>query len=150
MKVLTSCALAAAFGFLTFGAETKMKPEELPSAVKSALREQRKGATVLGASSERENGRMTYEVQTRLAGKSRDLTFSGDGSLLEIEEEVDLDSLPMAAKEAIQKRSAGGVIRKVESVTHGSSTSYEADVKSKTGKRQEVAVNADGSARHSD
>lgn len=147
MKVLTICALAAVFGGAAFAADTKVQVEALPSAVQSAMRDQTKGATILGASKEREKGRMTYEVETKVDGKSRDLTFAEDGSLLEVEQEVDLDSIPVPAKQALQKRAANGTIEKVESVTQGATTTYEADVKTKSGKSHEVAVNADGSAR---
>jgi hypothetical protein len=93
---------------------------------------------------------MTYEVETKQNGKGRDLTFDKDGSLLEVEEEVDLDSIPEAAREAIHKKAAGGSIKKVESVTQGSTTSYEADVRTLHGKSREVAVNADGSTHQED
>ncbi len=89
---------------------------------------------------------MTYEVETKLDGKGRDLTFDENGSLLEVEQEVNLDSIPRPAREAIQKKVAGRTIKKVESVTRGSRTGYEADVKTPDGGNQEVAVNADGSA----
>ena len=88
---------------------------------------------------------MTYEVETKRDGKGRDLTFDERGSLLEVEQEVDLDSIPGPAKEAIRKKLAGGTLKKVESVTQGSKVSYEADVRTKDGKNREVAVNADGS-----
>jgi hypothetical protein len=64
---------------------------------------------------------------------------------VEVEEEIALDSIPSAAKAAIQKRAANGKVNKVESVTRGQSVSYEAEITSKTGKRSEVAVQADGS-----
>ena len=150
MKLITIGVLGTAFGLAAFAAETKMKVEDLPAAVQAAMKEQSKGATILGASKEREHGRMTYEVETKQAGKGRDITFAEDGSLLEVEQEVDLDSIPQPAKEAIQKKAAGGTIKKVESVTQGSSTSYEADVSTKNGKNQEVAVNADGSPHKGD
>ncbi len=150
MKLVTLCVLGAAFGLTAFAAETKVKPSELPAAVQAAMKDQTKGATIVGASKEREHGRMTYEVETKLNGKGRDLTFADNGSLLEIEEEVDLNSIPEAAKEAIEKKAASETIGKVESVTRGSKTSYEADVKTKTGHNREVAVNADGSAHPED
>ncbi len=150
MKLITFCAGAAAFGLTTLAAETNVKPSELPAAVQSAMKDQTKGATILGASKEREHGQMTYEVETKLNGKGRDLTFAENGSLLEVEEEVDLNGIPTPAKEAIEKKASGETIRKVESVTRGSITSYEADVRTKTGRNREVAVNADGSPHKED
>jgi uncharacterized membrane protein YkoI len=124
--------------------------EQLPPAVQSAIKEQAAGATILGASKEREHGHMTYEVETKKDGKGRDLTFDEKGSLLEVEQELDLDSVPGPVRQAIQKRVAGGTVKKVESVTQGSTTSYEADVRTKDGKSREVAVNADGSPHKGD
>ena len=147
MRVFIICSLAAAFGVTIFGADTKVNIDALPPAVQTAIKNQTKGATILGASQEKEHGHLTYEVETKVDGKSRDLTFADNGSLLEVEQEVDLDSIPAPAKEAIAKRAANGTVRKVESVTQGSKTSYEADVQMQNGKSREVAVNADGSAR---
>ena len=67
------------------------------------------------------------------------------GAVVEVEEAVDLSGIPAPAKAAIEKRAAGGTIKKVESVTHGSTVSYEAAIRTKTGKNVEVDVNADGS-----
>ncbi len=145
MKTSTLCVLGFSLALAAFAAETKLKIEELPPAVQTAMKGHIQGATILGASKERERGRMTYEIETKLDGKGRDLTFDENGSLLELEQEVDLASIPDAAKRAIQKKVAGGVIKKVESVTQRSTTSYEAAVRTKSGKNQEVAVNADGS-----
>ncbi len=146
MKVLTTCALGVAFGLAAFAEEAKVNVQDLPAAVQTAVKAQTNGATILGASKEREHGLMTYEVETKLDGKGRDLTFDENGSLLEVEQEVNLDSIPRPAREAIQKKVAGRTIKKVESVTRGSRTGYEADVKTPDGGNQEVAVNADGSA----
>ena len=145
MRALTTCFFMAGFGLTSIAAERSVKLEDLPAAVQTAVKEHTKGATILGASKEREHGRMTYVVETKLDGKGRDLTFDNTGSLLEVEQEVDLDSIPAAAKEAIQKRAPGATINKVESVTQGPITSYEADIRTEAGKSQEVAVNADGS-----
>ena len=150
MKVLTICALSAGFSLVTLAADTKVKVDQLPPAVQTAMKEQTAGAAILGASKEREHGRMTYEVETKRDGKGRDLTFDENGSLLEVEQEVDLDSIPGPAKKAIQNKIAGGTVKKVESVTQGATTSYEAAVRTKNGKNREVAVNADGSPHDED
>ncbi len=145
MNMPLICVWGIAFGLTAIAAETKVKLENLPAAVQTAVKEQSKGATILSLSKEREHGRLQYEVETKRDGKSRDMLFAADGSLLEVEQEVDLDSLPKPAKEALQKKVAGGTIKKVESVTQGSTTSYEADVSTPNGKNREFAVNADGS-----
>jgi hypothetical protein len=72
------------------------------------------------------------------------LSFNAAGKLLEVEEQVDLETIPAAAKAALERRSAGGTIQEVESIAAGDSVSYEAIVMTKSGKHSEIAVNPDG------
>ena len=66
------------------------------------------------------------------------------GNILEVEEEVTLDSLPAAVKEGLGKAAGTGVIGKVESLTkNGKLVAFEAVVKNGT-KRQEIQVGPDG------
>ncbi len=126
-------------------ADTAVKMEDLPPAVQKAVKEQTKDANLVGLSKEREKGKTFYEAETKVSGKTRDLLFDASGAVVDVEEEVDLASIPAAAKAAIEKKSAGGTIEKVESVTHGQVVSYEAAIKTKAGKKIEYSVNADGS-----
>jgi uncharacterized membrane protein YkoI len=126
-------------------ADTKIKMEDLPAAVQQAVKEQIKDATLVGLSKEVEKGKTTYEAETKVKGKSRDIEFDSKGAVLSIEQEVDMASIPAAAKAAIEQKTAGGTIKKVESVTSGTAVRYEAAVKTKAGKNIEIAVNADGS-----
>jgi uncharacterized membrane protein YkoI len=125
-------------------ADTKMSFSDLPAQVRTAAKEQLRGAQIIGAGSEEEHGQTTYEVETILNGKSRDLSFDAGGKLLEVEQQVDLRSVPAVVKAALEKRSAGENIRKVEMVTAGDSVSYEASLITKAGKHREIAVNPDG------
>ncbi len=129
----------------TLFADTKVKMEDLPAAVQQAVKEQTKSATLVGLSKEVEKGKTTYEAETKVNGKSRDIEFDAKGVVLTVEEEIDLASIPAAARTAIEQKAAGGTIKKVESVTHGKAVSYEAAVKTKAGKNIEIGVNADGS-----
>lgn len=143
MMVRVLCVFAAASA-LGIGAEKKVKLENLPPAVQAAVKEQTKDATLVGLSTETEKGKTTYEVETKVNGKGRDVLLDKTGAVLEVEEEVEIASIPAAAKDAIQKRAAGGTITRVEKVTAGATNFYEAAVKTKTRKNTEVAVNADG------
>jgi len=136
---------AAVFLGSIFAVEKKIGAKDLPPAVQKAVPRQTKGAEIKGYNQETEKGKTFYEVETMLNGKSRDLLFDASGALVEVEEEIALDSIPSAAKAAIEKRAANGKVNKVESVTRGQSVSYEAEITSMTGKRSEVAVQPDGS-----
>ncbi len=141
MKMIFALTL---FATVAFAAETKVKLESLPPAVQAAVKEQTKNATLVGLSTEKEGGKTTYEVETKVNGKSRDVILDKTGAIVEAEDEVDINTIPAAAKAALQKRAGAGTIAKVEKVTAGSSVSYEAAIKTKSGKSTEAAVNADG------
>lgn len=147
MKTIFALTL---FATAAFAADTKVKLESLPPAVQAAVKEQTRNATLLGLSTEKEDGKTTYEVETKVNGKSRDVILDKTGAIVETEDEVDIETIPAAAKASLRKRAGTGTISKVEKVTAGSSVSYEAAIKTKAGKSTEAAVNADGTPHKED
>ena len=144
MKILKSSILGALLFTTALICETKLKIEDLPPAVQKTVKEQTQNAKLVGLSKEKEGGKTVYELETLLNGKSRDFMIDGAGAILTVEDEVALESIPAAAQQAIQKKVAGGTITKVETLTKGSEVSYEASYTSKSGKKAEYGVNADG------
>jgi hypothetical protein len=150
MKFIANAALAAIVLMPVLSADTPVKMADLPPAVQAAVKEQTKTATLVGLSKETEKGKTTYEAETTVNGKSRDVSFDKTGAIIAVELEVDLDSIPAAAKAAIQKKVGSGKLKKVESITEGKSpVSYEATIE-KNGKTSEVGVNADGTPHKED
>jgi CRISPR/Cas system CSM-associated protein Csm3 (group 7 of RAMP superfamily) len=125
-------------------AESKVKMENLPPAVQKTVKEQTQRAKLIGLSKEKEGGQTVYELETTVNGRSRDLMIDSAGTILSVEDEVALDSVPEPARKAIQQKAGAGKIIKVETVTKGSEVSYEAAYTSKSGKKAEYGVNADG------
>ena len=80
-----------------------------------------------------------------LAGKSRDVSIDPSGKVIEVEQQVALDAVPLAAMAAIRKQAEGRSIQKVEEVRSDAETAYEAQILS-NGKHREIRVHADGSA----
>jgi uncharacterized membrane protein YkoI len=112
--------------------------------VQKTADEESKGATVKGYSSEKEGGKQLYEVEMAVNGHSKDVTIASDGSVVEIEEEVALDTLPDAVREGLQKSAGTGKITKVESLTkHNRLLAYEAQVRDGN-KRSEIQVGPEG------
>jgi uncharacterized membrane protein YkoI len=144
MKILQGVIFGAVVFTTALVADTKVKVEDLPAAVQKTVKEQTQNAKLVGVSTEKEGGKTVYELETTVNGKSRDLMIDSAGAILSVEVEVALDSIPAAAQTAIQKKAGGGKITKVETVTTGSEVSYEAAYTSKSGKKAEVGVNADG------
>ena len=129
---------------ILLASEKKIQMKDLPAAVQQAVQSQSAGAMVKGFAKETENGATTYEAEMVVNGHGKDVSFDAAGRVIGVEEEVPLDAVPAAAKAAIAKRTAGGTIKKVEKVTEGSATSYEAAY-TLGGKNHEMAVYADGS-----
>jgi hypothetical protein len=124
--------------------EKKLQRKDLPAAVEKTVAEQSKGATIKGFSTETENGKKIYEMALTVDGKSRDISMDANGNVLEVEDEVALDSLPAAVKDGLLKAAGKGTIGMVESLTKGGKlVAYEAQVKTGT-KRSEVQVGPDG------
>lgn len=125
-------------------AESKVSCDTLPAAVLKQAKTEAPNATVHGCVKDKENGKLTYEVETVDNGKSKDMTFDAQGNLLEVEQEVDQSTLPAPVSGAIAKAANGGDVGKVESVTrNGVIASYETTIMRK-GKRREVAFSPEG------
>lgn len=141
------CASLLTLAAVPAGAqERRLTAADLPAAVRATAEQQRRGATVRGYSRETEHGRVQYEVEMMAAGRSRDVTIAADGTLLEVEQQLDLDSLPAPVLAALQKKAGAGQITRVESLTKGGTlVAYEAVILS-AGKRSEVQVGPDGTA----
>jgi hypothetical protein len=83
--------------------EKRLNKSDLPLAVQKAADEASKGAVVKGYSSEMEKGKLQYEVQLAVNGHSKDVTIARDGTVLEEEEQVKMDALPVAVRDALQR-----------------------------------------------
>src|SRR5579872_5570885 len=129
----------------SLGSAASLKLTDLPVAVQKTVNETLKGGQIKSIGKEKEDGVTQYEVETMLNGKHRDFNVDAKGKLLVVEEEIDLASVPAAAKTAIEKKVAGGKLGMVEGVNKGDGvTLYEAAFTSKAGKKGAILVKADG------
>jgi uncharacterized membrane protein YkoI len=138
----------AASGLLLAGSasaqEKKIKRSDLPPAVEKTVAAESTGATIKGFSTEKEKGQTLYEVELMVNGHSKDISMAADGSIVEVEEQVVLDSLSADVKAGLQAKAGKGKILKVESLTKkGKLVAYEAQVDT-NGKKSEVQVGPDG------
>jgi len=99
---------------------------------------------VSSISKETEGGKIEYEVETTYKGKPRSDSFNCKGLLLEIEDSVDRDSIPAAAKATPEKKAAGGTIKEVEKLASGEKVFYEADMIASIGKKTAVSDTENG------
>jgi uncharacterized membrane protein YkoI len=59
---------------------------DLPVVVQKTAQRESQGATVLRYSKEVENGKVEYEVEMMVAGKSKDISIDPSGQVVEIEQ----------------------------------------------------------------
>lgn len=122
----------------------KINRSDLPSAVEKTVATQIHGATIRGFNEEQENGKTYYEAELTVNGHSKDVLIEASGAIAEVEEQVDLVSLPPGVRGGLQAKAGKGKIRKVESISkHDKLVAYEAKVVT-DGKRSEVQVGPDG------
>jgi hypothetical protein len=124
--------------------EKKIERSDLPAGVKRTVVEQSQGATIRGFSEEKENGETRYEAHLMVNGHRKDVLMDGNGAIVEVEEQVALESLPATVRSGLQAEAGQATITRVESITkHDKVVAYEAQV-SAAGKKAEVQVGPDG------
>jgi uncharacterized membrane protein YkoI len=122
-------------------AEKKLSLKNLPPAVRATVEAESKNATVKGLSSEKENGKTVYELETLVNGRTRDLMIDAAGKVYIVEEQLDIDKAPAPVRAALE---AKGKIVTLESVQENGNTTYEGQVQPKTGKKITLELDANG------
>ena len=144
MKALFATFTAVVLtGSWVYAAEQKIEMKDLPAAVQQAVQDQSKGATLRGLTKEVEHGKTEYEAELMVSGHGKDVSFDATGKVIGVEEEVPIASIPEAARMAIQKATGSGKLNKVELVTEGGKTFYEASITTGT-KHSEIQVDSKG------
>ena len=145
MKRTFAVWTAVAFAALAGAAAKSLALRDLPAPVQKTVSDNLKGGEIKNISKEVEKGVTEYEIETMLNGKHRDFDVTAAGKLVDVEQEVDIASIPAAAKTAIEKKFPGGKLVMVESVDKGDGMlTYEASYTTKAGKKGEVSVKPDG------
>jgi uncharacterized membrane protein YkoI len=145
-RILIACLLGICLlpSGTAFTQEKKMTLKSLPPNVQNTVREQTKGATVLGISREVEDGKARYEVETMVNGRTRDFMVAAAGKLLDVEDQMDLASVPPAVKAAIQKEAGQGKILRIESVKRDGTLQCYASILQKRARKWEIQIGTDG------
>ena len=124
--------------------EKKIKRSQLPPAVEQTVARESEGATVKGFSTEVEHGQRFYEVSLNVDGHNKDILIDKNGNVVEVEEEVSMDSLPAPVQDALKQAAGKGTIENIESLMkNGNLVAYEAHIK-RGRKRLEVQVGPNG------
>jgi hypothetical protein len=117
--------------------EQKIRLADLPPPVAAAAAaEVVRGGRVLGYAREWESGQTFYEASLLVNGHSKDVLMDSSGAVVEVEEEVSLDTLPAAVQAALRRGASGGKICRVEALRkRGRLVAYEAHL-TRAGRRE--------------
>jgi hypothetical protein len=150
MNVSGILAVSALLSLSAIGPATAQEQErsirraQLPAAVEQTVTQVAQGATIRGFAEEKENGQTFYEVELVVNGATRDILIDPAGTVVEIEQQVALDSLPEAVRAGLRAGAGSRRITQVESLTkRGVLVAYEAHLVS-NGRRSELQVGPDG------
>jgi hypothetical protein len=116
-----------------------------PAAVQKTVKAETAGGRIRGLWKEvDESGKTTYEVESMVKGRTKDLNIGEDGTVLVCEQQMTLPELPASVRETMLSAAGKRKIRMVESVTKmGQLAYYEAHVGA--GKTvEEITVGLDG------
>jgi putative PepSY-like beta-lactamase-inhibitor len=143
-RALTSAFVVGLLTATTYAQERKLTRAQLPPAVEKTVAAESQGATIKGFATEVEKGKRLYEAELEINGHSKDISMDRNGNIVEVEEEVTMDSLPAVVQDALKKRAGAGTIGKIESLTKsGKLVAYEAHVKT-SAKHSEIQVGPNG------
>ncbi len=98
---------------------------QLPAAVTTAFKKAYPNATIRGTSKETEDGKTLYEVESVENGKARDFLYSPDGTVIEVEEEMNAADLPAPVAAGVKKLYPTATVAVAEKQTRGTTVQYE-------------------------
>ena len=124
--------------------EEEIPLDDLPPHVREVAEEHVGEGEIRGAVKEIERGEITYEIEIIENGREKDVVIDADGRLVEIEHELDVDSLPKLVFDGLMELAGGGRILEVESTSRADTVTYEAIVATPSGRLRKVKVGADG------
>ncbi len=117
---------------------------KLPAPVLSAFKQAYPTAVIKNASKEIDNGKTTWEVESIDAGLARDLVYNPDGTIVDIEEAVAIDTLPPAVTAAVMAKHPRGTITKAEKLFRADKWTYELTLKGAA--KPSIELSPDGKA----
>jgi hypothetical protein len=118
------------------GKEQKLSKNDLPAAVLAAFQKQYPNGKIKEVGKEIEDSTTYYEVESVNGSAKRNIIYSLDGNVNEIEEAILTKQLPDSAQQIIKNDYPAGKIERAEKVTKGDKITYEVMVETKKDKTE--------------
>jgi len=97
--------------------EKEITRKEVPEVVLAAFAKAYPKATILGYTTEVENGQRIYEIESTEGKTHRDVTYTTDGKVISVEESLEFSKLPAPVRAAFEKKFPGAKTLLAERVT---------------------------------
>jgi uncharacterized membrane protein YkoI len=124
--------------------EENVPLDKVPEAVLKAVKAKFKDAELVAAQTEKDNGKLVYEINLKDKGTSIDVTLSPDGKIVSIEKTIAAKDLPRPVTQALNSKYPKSEYQIVEEVTEGGKTSYEVLLVTADKKKIEVVLDREG------
>ena len=108
-----------------YAGEEQIDVKDLPPAVLAAFQKTYPKAEIKGVSKEDEDGRIAYEIESVEGKVVRDVLYSEEGQVLEVEEEMAFKALPAGVQKTITDNYPDAEVEKAEKITKNGSINYE-------------------------
>ncbi len=116
----------------------------LPAAVAAAFEQANPTLEIVEFEREELDGNVVYEIETRTGEFEKDFVYLEDGTLLQIEEEIAVESLPEPVLAAVMAAHPGAEVDEAEMITTGDVVGYQVDVEVAEDQKFELLVSPDG------
>jgi hypothetical protein len=125
--------------------EEKVALDKLPKAVVDAVKGKFPSAKLVGASKEKEDGKVVFEIAIKNGVQNIEVTVAPDGKIVSIEKEITAKDLPKAVAEALEKKYPKATIKKLEEIHKDDKLiKYEALILTSEKKTLEVCFDPSG------
>ena len=129
--------------------EEKISPDKMPKVVMDAVKAKFPDAEFTSVTKETEDGKVVYDIELKQKGKKHEMDIKEDGTVLEIEDEVDAKDLPAAVTKALEEKYPKSKLKEAMAVNKVTGTEikllhYELTVETAEKKSVEVLITADG------
>jgi uncharacterized membrane protein YkoI len=129
--------------------DKKIALDKAPKAVQEAIKARFPKGEVTSIEKETEDGKTVYDVELKQDGKKYEMDILADGTVIEIEKEIEAKKLPEAVTKAIEDKYPKATIKEVMEVykvkdKEEKLTEYEVTLETGDKKTVEVKVSLDG------
>jgi uncharacterized membrane protein YkoI len=155
MRVIPVCAaLLLALSVVALAADKaeKLDPGKLPEKISAAINGRFPGAQVTSAEKENEGGKVVFDIELKQGGKKYEMDLQEDGTIIEVEKEIELGKLPAAGVKAIEAKYPKSTIKEIMEVNKvegkkETPINYEVTIETADKKSEEILLNLDGTIK---